>query len=503
MATRMQQRRGTAAQWTGANPILAAGEIGFESDTNQFKIGDGVNHWEDLSYFKNLEDLGGSLDDYILLTQKGSANGVATLDGNGQVPVSQLGNIIDGAPGVLDTLNELAAAIGDNADFASTVATHVSDTSAHGVTGDVVGTTDTQTLTNKTISGASNTLSNIAQSSVTNLTTDLSALDGRLDTAEGTLVTLGNTTTTLSEDLATANEDIANLETDKAPLNSPTFTGTVTLPTGTVTSAMISNGTIINEDISSSASISQSKIADLTSDLAAKAPTESPTFTGTVAGITKTMVGLGNVDNTSDALKPVSTATQTALDAKAPKASPTFTGTLNAADVIISGDLTVSGTTTTVDTQDLVVTDPMIYMGDGNSGNLVDLGIVSSFNDGTYQHTGLVRDASEGKWKLFKGVTDEPTATVNFTQGSLDSLAVGALEASSLTVGSVSNTEIGYLDGVTSAIQTQIDTKAPISSPTFTGTVTLPTGTVTSGMILDGTIVNADINASAAIALSN
>jgi len=69
MATRMQQRRGTALQWSGANPILAAGEIGFESDTNQFKIGDGVNHWEDLSYFKNLEDLGGSLDDYILVTE--------------------------------------------------------------------------------------------------------------------------------------------------------------------------------------------------------------------------------------------------------------------------------------------------------------------------------------------------------------------------------------------------------------------------------------------------
>lgn len=47
-----------------------------------------------------------------------------------------------------------------------------------------------------------------------------------------------------------------------------------------------------------------------------KAPLASPTFTGTVAGITKTMVGLGNVDNTSDTAKPVSTAQQTALDLK-------------------------------------------------------------------------------------------------------------------------------------------------------------------------------------------
>lgn len=46
-----------------------------------------------------------------------------------------------------------------------------------------------------------------------------------------------------------------------------------------------------------------------------KAPLASPTFTGTVSGITKAMVGLGNVDNTSDANKPISTATQTALNA--------------------------------------------------------------------------------------------------------------------------------------------------------------------------------------------
>jgi hypothetical protein len=54
----------------------------------------------------------------------------------------------------------------------------------------------------------------------------------------------------------------------------------------------------------------------------------SPTFTGTVAGITKSMVGLGSVDNTADTAKPVSTAQQTALDLKSPLAGPTFTGTV-------------------------------------------------------------------------------------------------------------------------------------------------------------------------------
>jgi uncharacterized protein (TIGR02145 family) len=54
----------------------------------------------------------------------------------------------------------------------------------------------------------------------------------------------------------------------------------------------------------------------LSNRIDAKAPINNPTFTGTVGGISKTMVGLGNVDNTSDAGKPISSATQTELSNK-------------------------------------------------------------------------------------------------------------------------------------------------------------------------------------------
>jgi hypothetical protein len=60
----MQQRRGTAEQWDLSNPVLAAGEVGFETDTNKFKIGDGVNLWEDISYFVSVDDFESSLDDF-------------------------------------------------------------------------------------------------------------------------------------------------------------------------------------------------------------------------------------------------------------------------------------------------------------------------------------------------------------------------------------------------------------------------------------------------------
>lgn len=68
--------------------------------------------------------------------------------------------------------------------------------------------------------------------------------------------------------------------------------------------------------------------------------TGATTFTGTVSGVTKAMVGLGSADDTADTAKPVSTAQQAALDLKAPLASPTFTGTMNGDSAIFTGSVT-------------------------------------------------------------------------------------------------------------------------------------------------------------------
>ena len=175
----------------------------------------------------------------------------------------------------------------------------------------------------------------------------------------------------------------------------------------------------------------------------AKAPTASPTFTGTVSGITKAMVDLGNVDNTSDANKPVSTAAQTALDLKAPLASPALTGTPTAPTATAGTSTTQVATTAFVGTA---------------VANLV----------------GTAAEALNTLGELSDALADDP----NFA----------------------------------TTIATSIGAKAPIASPTFTGTVTLPNGTVSTAMvadsaitsdkIADGTIVDADINATAAIAQS-
>jgi len=126
--TRIQVRRGLASQWAAPGTvILAPGEFGFETDTNNFKIGDGSKTWNQLSYFKNVEKLNNvtennltnyaktsQLADYVLSSRIGSASGVASLDSNGQIPITQLQNIIDGADESLNTLNEIAQALLDD-----------------------------------------------------------------------------------------------------------------------------------------------------------------------------------------------------------------------------------------------------------------------------------------------------------------------------------------------------------------------------------------------------
>jgi len=115
-----------------------------------------------------------------------------------------------------------------------------------------------------------------------------------------------------------------------------TLTGGVTgSGTGSFAATVVTNANLTgivtstgNATAIADAALSIAKTSGLQAAIDLKANLASPTFTGTVAGITASMVGLGNVTNTSDSAKPVSTAQQTALDLKANLASPTFTGTV-------------------------------------------------------------------------------------------------------------------------------------------------------------------------------
>ena len=311
-------------------------------------------------------------------------------------------------------------------------------------------------------------------------------------------------TTLKIEDLAITNEKIATTAgiaqskisgltealDAKATIDSPTFTGEVVLPATTsiglvdatemgylngVTSSIQTQLTALGAadlaheaDTTNIHGIADTSLLATTANVAT-AKSEAITAAGSaadtkvadaVAALTKSSVGLANVDNTSDANKPVSAATQTALDLKAPKSTPTFTGTVTASnDLVVDGNLTVNGTTFNASSTSITIEDNLVQLAHQNAVNTVDLGIVVGYNDGAAKHAGIVRDVSDDKWRLFKGVTSEPTTTVNFGQGSLDNLAVAALEATTVTPSS----GVVFSDGT--------QTKAGVPSLTTIGTV--------------------------------
>jgi hypothetical protein len=367
MAVRIQFRRGTAAEWTAANPTLGAGEAGYETDTAKFKLGTGNTVWNSL--------------DYAGVNQQDIEDAVNA--------------VIDSAPDALNTLNEIAAALNDDGDFANTIANSIANNSSS------ISALDGRVVTLETNS-------NVQANALTSLNSSVDTLNGRANTLDNTISTLatldqpvltgptltnalfsGASTLEQNATLGGANAiefsylsgvtsaiqtqftNQANEINLKAPINDPSFTGNVILSAtttiGNVSGVEISHldnvssniqsqldaklatasaasiyaplsgatftGNVVLTANTSIGTVSSEEIGflnDVTSSiqtqLNAKAPTADPTFTGTVSGVTKSHVGLGNVDNTSDADKPISNAVQTALDAKLALAGGTMTG---------------------------------------------------------------------------------------------------------------------------------------------------------------------------------
>ena len=79
----------------------------------------------------------------------------------------------------------------------------------------------------------------------------------------------------------------------------------------------------------------------------------------------------------------------------------------------IGGNLVVQGTTTTVSASNLTVENNLIYLNDGGEGVNLDLGWAGNYNDGTYAHAGMFRDASDGVFRAFKGYVPEPSQSID------------------------------------------------------------------------------------------
>jgi hypothetical protein len=347
MASRIRIRRGTTTQWNSSTKILESGELGLDLTLNKLKVGNGTSLWTSLPYInilpselselaqdavesaitagtgitKNYNDtentitlavystianktyvdtavsgLGStSAASYVPLSIVGNADGVASLDETGKIPDSEIPAEI--------TRNTLA-----------------------------------QTLTNKTI-GLGTGITSIAQYDnisgffgQSNIAIYQSGLDrgGRISiSAEGVIsvvnsgigyvsgivTTSGGTRLIISVGGNTLSGTLAEFN---AALTDGDF-ATQSYVTTAVSNLLDSAPETLNtlNELAAAINDDASYAATITTALGNKAPIASPTFTGTVGGITKDMVGLSNVDNTSDNTKalityiPVSSATRT------------------------------------------------------------------------------------------------------------------------------------------------------------------------------------------------
>lgn len=499
MAIKIQVRRGTAANWTTENPTLSVGELAFETDTGKIKVGTGSTAWTSLPYAG------------MTPTEVASAITAA------------IGGVIDLSPSTLDTLNELAAAINDDPNFFSTVATnlsnHASDTTTHGVIGDIVGTSDSQTLSNKIISGslpfgvdgaeiantdgalevhASQDLTLTSGSGDILLDADGGAYVGGAAVPNGRIITQGNLDTYIGDE--TVNGSTGNTITDRI---SSAVAALVDSAPGTL-DTLNELAAALNDDpgLGTTVTTMQTGLTMLTEDFS----DHSQAITN-VHGITDTR----DLVYEADLVDAISTHNSDSTDVHgiadtslvALTTSPTFTGTVNLpADTTIAtvGGLDtvgpeqftilsgISATAAEINTLDgITATTGELNTLDGIVATTAELNLLSGVTASTAEINildGITASLSE--INLLDGITAS-TAEIN----TLDGITATTFELNKMAGLTTSATELGYVEGVTSAIQDQIDTKAPIADPTFTGTVS----GVTKAMVGLGNVDNtSDVN---------
>jgi hypothetical protein len=209
------------------------------------------------------------------------------------------------------------------------------------------------------------------------------------------------------------------------------------------------------------------------------------------SGNTTDAVDLGLVAEYATAVSPsTKSVTNKALTSDVATLTATAHGYLVGDIAVVTGvDATFNGTHVIT----AVTTDTFSYVKDADNVASAAVSPAGSVTvSAKRRFAAVVRDASDEIVKFVKDVTTKPTSTVNFSEAGLtyadiqvDDITADVITANSASIGDVSNTELQYLNGVTSAIQTQLDAKlatttaastyAPLASPVLTGTPEAPT----------------------------
>ena len=366
----------------------------------------------------------------------------------------------------------------------------------------------TQTLTNKTLTSPDVNTPDIDGGTIdgaTIATSDITVGSGKtLNVSAGTLTLANNqisgdaveggtiaattiTALTTAGITASANIDIGSFEMRAQTFESDVATGTAPLVVASTTKVtnlnadLLDGMTTVDED-----NMASNSATSLPTQQSVKAYVDSQ-VTAQDLDVTSDS-GTIDIDLDSETLTIAGTANE--IETSASGTTLTI-GLPN--NVTIAGNLTVSGTQTTVSSTTIEVADPLLSMAtNNNTADAVDIGFYGLYDTSGSQdlYSGLFRDASDsGKWKLFKDNQAAPTTTVN-TSGT--GYAVGTLVANlegAVTGNATTSTALATGRTIASTGDVVWTSASFDGSGNVTGTAAIGTGV----------IVNADVNASAAL----
>jgi hypothetical protein len=513
MATvRIQVRRGTASQWTSTNPILAAGEMGVETDSNLFKFGNGTSTWTALSYANNsdvsigeisqdainnalslgagltksyndgtntieitvdsdvialksyvdtaVSDLANTADvTYILQDDRGAVNGVASLNAQGKIPTSEIDLTVMSTREYAEYLqSQDLIALATHRD--NTQGIHgIADTSLLATDGDVADALNSANSYTDTKHGE-------AQALITSLGTSSQTYSDTkkaeaIAAAETYADAIGATAASFATgEVSTHNSETTNVHGIANTLDLATKSYADTAADDAETAATSAASTALGTHASDTTSVHGiSDTAELETQTGSQA--KADLAQGAAENYTDLLLGDVTVDGTAgntvaariasaedytdsqiDAHVAVTTNVHGIADTSKIVLKDAASTTLDGA-LVVTGDLTVNGTNFSASATSITIEDNLVQLAHTNAANTVDLGLVVAYNDGTAKHSGIVRDVSDSKWKIFKGVTSEPSTTVDFTQGSLDDLAVNNVNVAGVVFADGTQTKEG------------------------------------------------------------
>jgi len=459
-STRIQIRRDTATNWYNVNPQLASGEIGFETDTGKFKIGNGTNIWRTLEYASILPSGISS----VAVTSFNTRHGAVTLTDTD----------------VNTALGYTAADAADLSGFQSSTNTDITNAinTAEGYTdtsienlnigtngaGNVVSTDGTQTLTNKTLGSSTSLGENLDANSKKILNLADPEIDSDASNKGYVDTVIENVYHSIFVNFATTEPIDAINDDGEAGEYGLGIGGTLT---GTSNGPLTVDGVIVDlsdrilfkdqADAKQNGVYYISTAGDSGTPWVATRTTDyDNSFQGQLIGGRTIFVGEGHTLS----------ATTWFMDALGTSETPAYAIVIGT-DNITFQQSAGSGT----------------YVA-GNGLNLSG----SSFSINTDVVQTRVSGVSDTEIGYLDGVTSAIQTQLNSKANLAGPTFTGTVTLPSTTsIGNVSSTELGYVDGVTSSIQTQLDSKANLSGATFTGAISGTSLTLSGDLTVNGT----------------